>query len=95
MFHSVQADFAGQADFVWVDIEDQAELMGGVDVEDFPTLLIGQGGGRDVEVRFWGPVLPHRQTLHQLIQHALAAPLLSQVDNDVLALAQRWTPRQA
>ena len=28
---------------VWVDIEDEAETLGDVDVEDFPTLLIARG----------------------------------------------------
>ncbi|MEM4986763.1 thioredoxin family protein [Collimonas sp. H4R21] len=38
--------------FVWIDIEDQAELIGDLDVDNFPTLLIQRG---DV-VAFLGPV---------------------------------------
>ena len=38
--------------FAWIDIEDHAELLGEVDVENFPTLLI-QIGGRVV---FYGPM---------------------------------------
>ncbi|MQR01492.1 thioredoxin family protein [Glaciimonas soli] len=29
--------------FAWIDIEDQADLMGDLDVENFPTLLIQRG----------------------------------------------------
>lgn len=41
--------------FAWVDIEDQSELVGDVDIETFPTLLIAHGP----YARFLGPVLPH------------------------------------
>ena len=37
--------------FESIDIEDQADLMGDVDVETFPTLLIAEGA----EPRFFGP----------------------------------------
>ena len=29
---------------VWVDVEDEADLVDPIDVEDFPTLLIASGG---------------------------------------------------
>jgi len=38
--------------FVWIDIEDQADLMDDLDVENFPTLLIQRGK----IVTFLGPV---------------------------------------
>jgi thiol-disulfide isomerase/thioredoxin len=41
-----------QLQFAWIDIEDQAELIGDLDVDNFPTLLIQRG---DV-VAFLGPV---------------------------------------
>jgi thioredoxin 1 len=37
--------------FVWVDIEDESELVGDLDIEDFPTLLLARGG----RVLFFGP----------------------------------------
>jgi thiol-disulfide isomerase/thioredoxin len=40
--------------FIWVDVEDQADLVGDIDIENFPTLLIQRG---DV-VAFFGAVLP-------------------------------------
>ena len=50
--------------FAWIDIEDHAELLGEVDVENFPTLLI-QIGGRVV---FYGPMLPHIGHLERLLE---------------------------
>lgn len=50
--------------FAWIDIEDHAELLGEVDVENFPTLLV-QVGGRVV---FYGPMLPHIGHLERLLE---------------------------
>ena len=49
--------------FAWLDIEDQAELVGDIEVETFPTLLVADAGG----TRFLGPLLPHAQTLSRLL----------------------------
>jgi thiol-disulfide isomerase/thioredoxin len=51
--------------FVWIDIEDQAELVDPVDVDDFPTLLIASAQA----IRFFGPLAPHVNTLRRLLQH--------------------------
>ena len=40
--------------FVWIDIEDQADVVGDLDVDNFPTLLMQ----RDDMVAFFGTVLP-------------------------------------
>lgn len=50
----------------WVDIEDQAERVGEVDIETFPTLLLAQGE----RVCFFGPVLPHEGAVLQLLDRA-------------------------
>jgi thioredoxin 1 len=72
--------------FVWVDIEDQADLVDPVDVEDFPTLLIAGADG----LRFFGTLLPHRETLMRLLRaQAEGAPPLPMPDPDALALARR------
>ena len=60
--------------FVWVDIEDESELIGDLDIEDFPTILLARGD----RVLFFGPLLPHAQTLDRLVRNAL--------DNDMAAL---------
>ena len=49
--------------FVWVDIEDDAELVGDLEVETFPTLLIGVGE----RLRFIGPVTPQLDTAQRLL----------------------------
>ncbi len=51
----------------WIDLEDESELVGGIDVVDFPTLLIARGDA----VLFFGTVTPHAATLTRLMQAAL------------------------
>jgi thioredoxin 1 len=55
----------------WIDIEDEAELVDGIDVENFPTLLIARGP----RLLFFGTVLPHASTLRRLAETALANEL--------------------
>jgi len=50
----------------WVDVEDEADLLDELDVENFPTLLIGVNG----QPVFFGVLLPHIQTLERLLQEA-------------------------
>jgi thiol-disulfide isomerase/thioredoxin len=62
-FAQVQAQFP-QARFLWVDIEDEADLLHPLDVEDFPTLLIAVAQ----VLRFYGPLTPQPETLTRLIR---------------------------
>jgi hypothetical protein len=72
--------------FVWVDIEDEADLVDPVEVENFPTLLIAAADG----VRFFGTVLPHRDTLVRLLRsQAHSVPASSHSDPEVVSLSQR------
>lgn len=75
-FDAAQAADAGAADWAWVDIEDHDEVLGALDVENFPTLLIARGD----TVLFYGTVLPHAQTLARLVQNALAGDFRPQQD---------------
>jgi thioredoxin 1 len=59
-----------QARFAWVDIEDQADDVGDVDIETFPTLLIAHQG----RVRFLGPVLPQSGQLGRLLASLAGDP---------------------
>ncbi|EER60894.1 Thioredoxin domain protein [Acidovorax delafieldii 2AN] len=59
-----------QMRFVWVDIEDESELAGDLDVETFPTLLIADGA----RARFLGPLLPQAAVLTRLLASLQAAP---------------------
>jgi thiol-disulfide isomerase/thioredoxin len=72
--------------FEWIDIEDQADLVDPVEVENFPTLLIAAGDG----ARFFGPLMPHKETLVRLLRaqaDATSATLLA--DPHVQALVRR------
>ena len=52
-----------QVRFEWVDIEDESDLAGDLDVETFPTLLIADGQ----RARFLGPLLPQAPVLARLL----------------------------
>jgi thioredoxin 1 len=52
-----------QMRFVWVDIEDDSELCGDLDVEDFPTLAVFRG---DNPLHF-GPSLPLANVVGRLL----------------------------
>ena len=62
-FTQMQSRFP-QARFLWIDVEDEADLLHPLDVEDFPTLLLAVGD----EPRFFGPVTPQPETLERLIR---------------------------
>ncbi|MDP2255120.1 MAG: thioredoxin family protein [Polaromonas sp.] len=65
-YQSVFAQMAArhpECRFAWLDIEDQADLVGDIDVETFPTVLIADKDG----TRFFGPLTPHAQTLSRLL----------------------------
>jgi len=64
---TLAAAFGGRVRTRWIDIEDEAELVGEVDVENFPTLLLARGG----DVLFFGTVTPHGATLNRLVANAL------------------------
>jgi thioredoxin 1 len=55
--------------FLWVDVEDEADLIDPIEVEDFPTILIA----KDQNPLFFGTVLPHIETLERLIQDKMSA----------------------
>jgi len=57
--------------FVWVDVEEQAEVVDGIDVDNFPTVLIASGEG----LLFFGPLTPQPDILVRLIRaHAVDNP---------------------
>jgi hypothetical protein len=55
----------------WIDIEDESDLVGDVDVETFPTLVVVDPG----HVRFAGPLTPQPETLARVLRVALGAAL--------------------
>ena len=56
--------------FEWVDLEDESDLAGDLDVETFPTLLIADGQ----RALFLGPLLPQAPVLARLLASLQAAP---------------------
>jgi thiol-disulfide isomerase/thioredoxin len=64
------------ARFAWIDIEDDAELLDDVDVENFPTLLIAKGE----RTLFFGTITPQPAMLARLLQSARAGELAAPAD---------------
>jgi thioredoxin 1 len=62
-FKGLAADFP-QVRFRWVDIEEDADLMGDLDIENFPTLLIRRGNS----IVFFGTMLPYLEHLRRTIE---------------------------
>ena len=77
----------------WIDIEDDAALVGEVEVETFPTIVVCDSRA----VRFAGPVTPQPETLARLLRSLLveAAPdtRWPSVADEVEAFAQRLRQR--
>jgi thioredoxin-like negative regulator of GroEL len=85
LFDSLQAQFEGRARLHWLDIEDEAEVVGDLDIETFPTMLIMKG---DVPL-FMGPLTPQAGVLVNLVQSALDQRLVPLADADTQALARK------
>ena len=49
--------------FIWIDVDPDDDIIGEVDIETFPTVLIGQGD----QVLFGGVLLPHIEHLERLL----------------------------
>jgi thioredoxin 1 len=72
--------------FTWVDVEDEDEAMGDVDIETFPTLLVA----RDGEVLFLGPIPPFETQFARMLATLQAQPRRSPgLAADADALFQR------
>jgi thioredoxin 1 len=90
-FTALQSRFP-QAQFLWIDVEDEADLLHPLDVEDFPTLLLAVGD----EARFFGPLTPQIETLERLIrvrtQDAGAFALKDQLVTELVARIRAAKP---
>ena len=70
----------------WIDIEDEAELVGDYDIETFPTLVVADA----TRVRFAGPLTPQPETLLRLLRVTLADGAAGPAPSpEVAAFAQR------
>jgi thioredoxin len=70
-FDALARENSGTAHFAWVDIDDDEQALGSVDIVDFPTLLIARGE----DIVFFGAVTPQPGTARQLLRRALAGDL--------------------
>jgi thiol-disulfide isomerase/thioredoxin len=71
--------------FLWIDIEDQADVVGDLDVENFPTLLLQRGE----TVAFFGTVLPDANVADRMVQAQQ-----DQSDSELARLAQSSDERR-
>jgi thiol-disulfide isomerase/thioredoxin len=69
-----------QVRFEWVDIEDQSDRVGDLDIENFPTVLVV----RDGKPTFFGTVLPHIEVLERSLQRASDARYDSPVTAEIM-----------
>ncbi|MBI2306512.1 MAG: thioredoxin family protein [Rhodocyclales bacterium] len=101
-FQQIVARFP-DAQFFWLDIEDHADDLGDLDIENFPTLLIGRGES----ILYYGVMLPYpehlarilenfqAQTVEQSEHYARATPERQhwQEDRDLQRVLERWRNR--
>lgn len=84
-FEQVKSRFP-QARFVWVDIEDQSDLVDPIEVDDFPTLLIAVGR----ELRFFGVMTPQAEKLERLVRDRSGeGPSVGSARHDLAELVSR------
>lgn len=54
--------------FAWVDVEDEPEVAGDIDIDNFPTLVVQREVEGSAYVLFCGAMLPHISQLERLLQ---------------------------
>jgi thioredoxin 1 len=87
---SAQARAHAGLRFAWVDVEDEDEAMGDVDIETFPTLLVA----RDEEVLFLGPIPPSSTQFTRLLATLQAQPVPAPgAGDEANELLRRLKPR--
>ena len=89
LFDSLSLKFP-TVQFLWVDVEDEADLIDPIEVEDFPTILIA----KDQNPLFFGTVLPHIETLERLIQDRMTADENASVKNAAVIKLVRSLQKQ-
>src|SRR4249920_1646963 len=83
VFESLAATAPPGTRFLWIDIEDEADLVGEMDVENFPSLLIARGE----DVLYLGPVTPQANAAAALVERASQGKLDVIRDKDARRLA--------
>ncbi|WP_034302567.1 thioredoxin family protein [Herbaspirillum sp. RV1423] len=78
------AERSPQHHFVWIDIEDQADLVGDLDIDNFPTLLMQRGS----TVGFFGAMEPDTRQAERLLQ-ALSTKSRDELEREARSSAER------
>lgn len=69
VFDALEARFPA-AGFVWIDVEDDADWAGDLDVDNFPTLVVQ----RHEEVLFQGVLMPQPGVVERLLESLFESP---------------------
>lgn len=75
--------------FIWVDVEDQADLVGDLDIATFPTLLVGTS----TQVLFFGAIEPTPVLIDRLLATSDGFRSATN-ESETLALLQRLVSAQ-
>ena len=79
-----------QAKFVWLDVEDDAALVGDLDIENFPTLAVF----RDRAPIFYGVTLPQEGVVSRTLTSVLdETKPVTAVPKEVAGLPEALRPR--
>jgi len=72
-FDALATEFP-EAEFVWLDTEDDADRIGDLEVENFPTIQVKRGD----QVLFYGVQLPVHEHLRRLLRELFSRESSSQ-----------------
>lgn len=84
------ADGRPDASFVWLDIEDDADVAGDIDIENFPTIAVYHG---DRPLHF-GVSLPQRGVVARVLEALDASSRTIEADDAVADLPRRLRQRR-
>ncbi len=91
VFEEIAYVHTSLAQFYWVDVEDEDDIAGDLDIQTFPTLLVKHGAS----LRFYGPLTTQPGVLDRVIQSAVKpdSPIVvSPPGTDALLAALRGDP---
>ena len=84
-FERLSSDLSSKARVLWVDIEDEEDTLGPVEVDDFPTLLVARGD----EVLFFGTIRAEERSVVQVFERARRGELVRVEDRRLAGLPGR------
>ena len=82
-FDAFSSRYGDRADFAWIDVEDESDALGDPDLDNFPTLLIGEGES----ALFYGAVTP--ASAERLVAGAVDGSLAASAGADAADLVAR------